>query len=96
MVWGARTSASQGTVLVLQTPRRSWKRWEHHLTESGWRKKPWLSKAFWKLESRWESGNGREARVLLRGADRVGLPDVCLGGLNSPGRFMPRPLKMEV
>lgn len=48
----------------------------------------------WK-ESLWESENRRIGQVLLNCVGRVNLPWVCLGGLNSPGRFMSPPLEME-
>lgn len=49
----------------------------------------------WKEESFWESENGGIGGVLLHGVGRAALPWVCLGGLNSPGRFMSPALKME-
>lgn len=42
-----------------------------------------------------ESENGEIGQVLLHGVGRAALPLVCLGGLNSPGRFLSLPLKIE-
>lgn len=81
MTWGACTFTSPGTVLVLQTAWRSWRRQSIvHLTWVG--KRNWgFPKPFGKceVESLWESGNGREDRVLVHGAGRVSLPGVHLG-----------------
>jgi len=49
-----------------------------------------LAKETGAFQSLLESGKRLEAREWkgrLHGVGRAGLPEVCLGGLNSPGRF---------